>query len=169
VRTIVLVGFMAAGKSTAGRILADRLGWSFADLDSEIEKRAGSTIAAMFRDHGEAAFREIERDLTPALVQRHDSVLATGGGWASQSGTIEALPDTAVAVWLDVSPEESVRRAAADATPRPLLAVDDPLAAARTLLARREADYEKADVRIAVDGRSPQDIADDIVKLVFDV
>jgi shikimate kinase len=123
----------------------------------------------MFRDHGEAAFREIERDLTPALVQRHDSVLATGGGWASQSGTIEALPDTAVAVWLDVSPEESVRRAAADATPRPLLAVDDPLAAARTLLARREADYEKADVRIAVDGRSPQDIADDIVKLVFDV
>jgi shikimate kinase len=169
VRTIVLVGFMAAGKSTAGRILADRLGWSFADLDSEVEKRAGSTIAAMFRDHGEAAFREIERDLTPALVQRHDSVLATGGGWASQSGTIEALPDTAVAVWLDVSPEESVRRAAADATPRPLLAVDDPLAAARTLLARREADYEKADVRIAVDGRSPQDIADDIVKLVFDV
>ena len=169
VHTIVLVGFMAAGKSTAGRIVAERLGWSFADLDSEIEKRAGSTIAALFRDHGEAAFREIERDLTPALVRRHDSVLATGGGWAAQSGTIEALPDTAVAVWLDVSPEEAVRRATAEGTPRPLLDADDPLAAARTLLARRKPYYEKADLRIAVDGRSPQDTADDIVTLVFDV
>jgi shikimate kinase len=169
VHTIVLVGFMAAGKSTAGRIVAERLGWSFADLDSEIEKRAGSTIAALFRDHGEAAFREIERDLTPALVGRHDSVLATGGGWAAQVGTIGALPDTAVAVWLDVSPEESVRRAAAAGTARPLLEVEDPLAEARTLLASRKPYYEKADLRIAVDGRSPQDIADDIVKLVFDV
>jgi len=169
VRTIVLVGFMAAGKSTAGRIVAQRLGWSFVDLDAEIEKHTGTTIAALFRDHGEAAFREIELELTPALVARPDSVLATGGGWAAQDGTIGALPDTALSVWLDVSPGESVRRAMADGIRRPLLEVEDPVGEAKSLLAGRYAFYERADVRIGVDGRSPQDIADDIVKLVVDV
>ncbi len=168
-RTIVLVGFMAAGKTTVGRLVARRLGWSFLDLDSEIEARAGTSIAAIFRDRGEAAFRELESELTPALVSRHDSVLATGGGWAVRHGTIDALPDTAVSVWLDISPEEAVRRAAADPTLRPLLEVDDPVARAKALLDGRRPFYERADARIGVDGRSPREIADDIVNLVFDV
>lgn len=168
VRTIVLVGFMAAGKTTAGRIVAERLGWSFLDLDSEIERSAGATIAELFRDRGEDGFREIERDLTAALVARHDSVLATGGGWAAQPGAIAGLPETAVSVWLDVSVGEALRRLATEPTRRPLLEVEDPAARAATLMAGRTAFYEQADVHIAVDGRSPREIADDIVKLVFD-
>lgn len=169
VRTIVLVGFMAAGKSTAGRILARSLDWSFVDLDAEVEKHAGMSIPALFRDLGESAFREIERKLTPALVRRHDSVLATGGGWAVQPGTLDAMPDTALSVWLDVSAGEAVRRAAASGIVRPLLEVADPAAAAESLLAGRRTHYEQADIRIDADDRSPQQIADDILKILNDM
>jgi shikimate kinase len=167
VRTIVLIGFMAAGKSTAGRIAAERLGWSLVDLDAEIEARTGTSIEALFRDRGETAFRAIELELTPALLQRDHAVLATGGGWATQPGTLDALPPSARSVWLDVSAGEAVRRAAASGTVRPLLETADPVATAQALLDARKQFYERADVRIDVNGRSPQEIADDIVKYVL--
>jgi len=167
VRTIVLVGFMAAGKTTAGQIVAQRLGWILVDLDAEIEAHAGRTIEALFLDDGEAAFRAIELELTPRMVRSDHAVLATGGGWAAQPGTLDALPPPARSVWLDVAAEEAVRRAAASGTTRPLLETADPVATAQSLLAARTPFYEQADVRIDVNGRSPQEIADDIVSLVF--
>jgi len=168
VRTIVLVGFMAAGKTETGRILARRLGWTFLDFDAEIEKHAGASVGEIFLKHGEIRFREIERQLTPVLVQRHDSVLATGGGWAVQPDTIDALPGTALSIWLNVSAEEAVRRAAASAIIRPLLEVADPVATARALLQQRKAFYERADIRIDVDGRTPDQVAEDIMQLLDD-
>jgi shikimate kinase len=162
VRTIVLVGFMAAGKTTVGRILADRLGWRFVDVDETIVREQGETIADLFTGRGEPAFREIEREVTHRWIDRHDVVLATGGGWAAQPGALDALPAHALTVCLRVTAEEAVRRATAGGTggaQRPLLAGTDPLETARDLLRQRAAAYERAARTIDVVGMTPEDIA----------
>lgn len=160
---IVLVGLMAAGKSTVGRLLADRLGWRFIDLDQEIVREAGTTIAEIFRTRGESAFRAMERRLTAALHSVAPAVLAPGGGWITNPGVREALPAGARLVWLRLSPEEAVRRALATGQERPLLAGPDPLDAARTLLAAREPLYATADLVVDVEGREPADIVQEII------
>ncbi len=77
---VVLVGFMGAGKSSVGRSLAGRLGWRFVDLDRSIEERTGATIAALFRERGEAAFRALEEDAARSVASLSDTVVAAGGG-----------------------------------------------------------------------------------------
>jgi shikimate kinase len=159
VRTIVLVGFMAAGKSTVGRLLAESLGWRFVDIDAEIERSTDSTVAGLFRSRGQAAFRQLERERMEAFLREHDIVIAAGGGWAAQHDALDSVPDSAFVVWLNVSAEEAVRRAAREGDTRPLLAVSDPIGAARVLLAEREPSYGRADLRIDVNDRDPRDIA----------
>jgi len=159
VRLIVLVGFMAAGKTTVGRILARALRWRFIDADVEIETRTGRTIADWFRDPGEAAFRAMEAELTATLLSEDRVVLALGGGWAAQPGAFEAVPPGARTVWLRVSAAEALRRVAADPVARPLLAGVAPGKAARALLREREAAYRRADFTVDVDDRTPEDIA----------
>jgi shikimate kinase len=153
---------MAAGKSTIGKLLADRLGWRFLDPDVEIARRTGTTIAEIFRTDGEAAFRALERELTASLHSVPPVVLAPGGGWITNPGAVEALPPGSILVWLRVSAEEAVRRALAASDERPLLAGPDPLAAARTLLAAREPLYAAADLVVDVEGRDPADIVQEI-------
>lgn len=166
VRTIVLVGFMAAGKTTVGRLLAQRLGWRFVDLDEQIESQTGSSIAAIFRDSGESAFREMESRLAAQLLNEHDCVLATGGGWAAAPGALERLPAHVRSIWLQVSAETALRRAGRSPAVRPLLQVANPLAEARALLTRREPFYRKADWHVDVDERSPAEIAAGIMTLL---
>jgi shikimate kinase len=161
VRRILLVGFMAAGKSTVGRILADQLGWRFVDVDAEIERRAGRSIAEIFRTDGEAAFRVLEAELVASLDSADRSVIAPGGGWAARPGALEVRSGT-VTVWLRVSPEEAVRRARAARLARPLLETDDPLATARELLGLREPFYRQARIWIDAEQRGPHAIANEI-------
>ena len=160
---IVLVGFMAAGKSTVGKLLAHRLGWRFVDADAEIVRTMGTSIAEIFRERGEAGFRELERRLTASLHSVAPAVLAPGGGWITSPGAREALPPGAFLIWLRVSAEEAVRRALATGEERPLLAGADPLAAARALLAAREPLYAAADLTVDVEGRAPADIVREII------
>ena len=162
IRRIVLVGFMASGKSTVGRRLADRLGWDFVDFDEEIERRSGLTVGEIFRRFGEPAFRQMEGELTREFGGLERAVLAPGGGWITQPGAIERLAPGSLVVWLRVSPEEAVRRALRAPTHRPLLAGPDPLRRARLLLADREPFYRRADVVVDVDGRDPDDVAAEI-------
>lgn len=159
---VVLVGMMAAGKSTVGKLLADRLGWRFIDLDAEIVREAGTSIAEIFGTQGELAFRAMERRLTAALHSVAPAVLAPGGGWITNPGVRDALPPGACLVWLKVTPEEAVRRALAVGEERPLLAGPDPVGAARRLLAAREPLYSAADVVVDVEGREPADIVEEI-------
>lgn len=163
-RTIVLVGFMAAGKSTAGRLLADTLGWRFRDLDEEIERHTGLSVPALFRDRGESAFRELERALTAELLAEPATVVAPGGGWAARPGVLTGLPEGVVAVWLRVPAEVAVARARADGGTRPLLDTPDPLARARELLAEREPLYAGAAVHVEAGTRSPQEIVEEILE-----
>ena len=83
---IALIGFMGAGKTTVGAILAARLGWDFVDTDALIEVRAGAPVAAIFRERGEQAFRDLEADVLAELAQRQRAVIATGGGAPAQEG-----------------------------------------------------------------------------------
>jgi shikimate kinase len=165
-RTIVLIGFMAAGKSTVGRRLARRLGWRFIDLDREIERRAGATIAEIFAAHGEAGFRLAEEEATAALPPLDRTVLAVGGGWFLNTRARARFNTQAFIVWLRISPAESVRRLNTSKRPRPLLAGADPLAAAEALLREREAVYGQADAVVDVDGRAVYAVADEIARMI---
>ncbi|MGD8318995.1 MAG: shikimate kinase [Gemmatimonadota bacterium] len=166
VRRIVLVGFMGSGKTTIGEALAAALHWRFEDLDLHIQALDGRDIPTIFRDSGEARFRAMEAEVGARLLSRDGIVLATGGGWAAAAGRLDALPPGTVSVWLRVSPEEAVRRAAAEPGARPLLADPDPLTAARRLLERREPRYARADFAVDTDGVTPERVTNEVLALV---
>lgn len=165
-RLIALIGFMAAGKSTVGARLAELLGWTFVDVDHAIEAHTGRTIADLFRDDGEPSFRVVEADLTRELLARNHAVLALGGGWAVQPGAFDAVPPGARTVWLRVSVSEALRRAAADPTLRPLLGEKPDPEAAERLLEGRKSAYARADHTVDVDGRTPDEVVAEILRIL---
>lgn len=157
---------MAAGKSTVGRFLAERLGWELIDFDHRIRERTGRSPGAVIREDGEAAFRALEADVTRELAGRTGVVLAPGGGWGADPALAALLGEGTVRVWLRVSPEEAVRRAESEGVDRPLLgdgAAADRVARAEGLLARREAAYRAAEIAVEVDGKAPAEVVDEIV------
>jgi shikimate kinase len=162
-RRVLLVGFMAAGKTTVGRGLAEALGWDFADVDAELVRASGVSVAEFFRSRGEAAFRREEARLTAALCSRDRLVVATGGGWPGRGpGPLPAVPTGSAVIWLRIGVAEALRRARRDDVIRPLLQVPDPERAAALLLAEREPRYRQADFTVVVDQRSSADVIQDI-------
>lgn len=129
IRRIVLTGFMGAGKSTVGMLLAQRLGWQFVDADAVIEARAGMTIAEIFAQQGEAAFRVLEAETIRELSQAEKLVLSLGGGAVETQATRDLLPalDQTCVVFLDAPLETLVARC-----------LSQPGAAERPVLADRE-------------------------------
>ena len=156
-------------------LLAQRLGWRAHDMDQEIERAAGMSIPAIFRESGEAAFRQLERDALRQAIAQDAVVIATGGG-ASASETAwtdEFLrsPGTLV-ITLDAQPETIVARlraqhaAQGEIAERPMLAGDDPVARIRALKSERQAFYDRADLTVAVDGVPAELVADEIARVV---
>ncbi len=164
-RPVVLNGFMATGKSTVGRLVAERLGRPFVDLDRDIEETAGASVSAVFRERGEAAFRALEHDAVERALGRSDApVVAVGGGaLLDRARRLDAL-DRAVVVVLEASVGEIVQRATAQGG-RPLLDVSDPAARVGELLEQRREAYLEAHARIPTDGRAPDAIAAQIAEL----
>jgi shikimate kinase / 3-dehydroquinate synthase len=119
-RNIALIGFMGSGKTTAGRALARRLGWEFADADAEIERQAGKPIPQIFAEDGEPAFRALEELVVGRLVKKLETVVALGGGAVMSPLTRERLRDGTFTVLLDVSPQTAWRRIEKEAGDRPL-------------------------------------------------
>ncbi len=119
-RHLVLVGLSGAGKSTIGPLVAKRLGIPFVDLDSRIEESAGRSVAGVFADGGEPAFRELERQQMRQVLAGAPAVVATGGGWAAEPGNIEEAAAMALTVYLRVSPVTAAARLTG-AGDRPLL------------------------------------------------
>ena len=152
---IFLVGFMGSGKSTVGRALAEELGWGFADLDEDIEKREGMSISAIFDTRGEAEFRKAE---TAALRERVRSVeagrpwvIALGGGAFLSEENFQMVSNNGVTVWLDCSFATVERRLAGqhvEYNHRPLARDPEKL---RELFALRRPGYERADYYVAVE------------------
>lgn len=162
IRRVVLLGFMAAGKTTVGRVLAERLGWDFVDLDAHIVLRTGKSVEAIFR-HGEHAFRAEEAAATAEIAGRQRMVLAPGAGWITNPELPAALSKGTAYVWLRVDAATAVLRARRETAVRPLLADGDPEDTARRLLAAREPLYAaRADLAVDAVGRAPEDITREI-------
>ncbi len=167
IERVVLIGFMCSGKSTVGRILAAKLDWEFLDFDEVIELEQDRTIAEIFRDEGETFFRELEQGLTHRIQSRRNLVLAPGGGWVTQPYLLDRMRPGSLTVWLRVEPSTVVERhrRQSDAV-RPLLSSQEPQGRIEALLAARTPLYKRADLVIDTDGRTREDIAEDIAQLV---
>jgi 3-dehydroquinate synthase len=162
---VFLIGFMGAGKSTVGRLLASRLGRRFVDLDTEIEREQGADVASIFAAGGEAAFRDAEREALSALAGADDAVVACGGGVVTDPGSRKLLSRGTV-VYLRVSSEEALARIGSETTGRPLLRSADP-AAVSELLGSRESLYSSAaDMILDTSGRTPETMSERIVELL---
>lgn len=168
VERVLLVGFMASGKTTVGRLLADRLGWIHLDLDSEIERARGSSVAEIFARDGEESFREAEAEMTHRLIHSRRAVITPGGGWITNPALMEAVPPGTLTVWLRVSPEEVVRRVQrhGSTADRPLLGSGPPDARVRALLSEREPLYRRADITIDTTGRTAEDVAGELASIL---
>jgi shikimate kinase len=154
-RSIVLVGLMGAGKTKIGRRIAARLDLAFFDSDEEIETAAGETIEEIFRNRGEATFRDGERRVIARLLQGPVHVLATGGGAFMDPQTRSVIARRGVSVWLRADLDVLFARVSRR-TNRPLLKTPDPRAVLAELIERRYPIYAEAD--IAVDsGDGPPD------------
>lgn len=169
---IVLVGLMGAGKSSIGKRLAARIGLPFIDSDSEVELAAGRSVAEIFEDYGEAAFRDGERRVIARLLDDGPSVIATGGGAFADPDTRRLIREKALSVWLDADIDILVERTARRDT-RPLLKEGDPEQILRRLKAEREPCYREADIHVR-SGEGPHEavvarILDEIEDLVIEV
>ena len=155
---------MGTGKTTVGRLIARELGWAFIDTDDVIEERHGP-IEAIFAEQGERAFRALERDVAAEVARSQAHVIATGGRMLLDPANSDALSATGRVFCLVASADEIIRRlqAEVDGPVRPLLSGDDPAAAAARLLDERAAGYGQFE-QVPAAGRSPHDIAADIIK-----
>ncbi|MEW2548690.1 shikimate kinase [Streptomyces sp. NPDC047002] len=153
---------MGVGKSTAGELLAARLGTTFRDTDADIVAADGREISEIFVDDGEPHFRALERAAVAEALAGHDGVLALGGGAVLDDGTRRLLAGLPVA-YLSMEVAEAVRRTGLDAA-RPLLAVVNPRQQWKRLMEERRHLYtEVARVVVATDGRTPDEVADGVL------
>ena len=163
-RHIVLIGLPGSGKTTIGRLVAERLGAGFVDSDMIVVRKMQMPIVRIFATQGEAEFREMEREIMDQALAGPPSVLAPGGGWAVQPGQLEAAKENGFLVYLKTMVTTASKRAASDNT-RPMLAGEDPLDQMRKLLKEREPFYNKADAEVKNDTKPAETVADEIVGL----
>jgi len=142
--SIALIGFMGTGKTAVGKALAEKLGKEFFELDPLIEKKAGKTIPAIFKEDGEIAFREFEIEAIKEVSKERNAVIACGGGVVLNKINIDRLKREAVIVCLTASPRVILRRTSRDAEERPLLTVANPAPTIKELLRFRRPFYERA-------------------------
>jgi shikimate kinase len=162
---IYLVGFMGSGKTTVGRALADEIGWSFVDLDVEIERRAELTIPEIFDQRGEPAFRDLESALLKQYVRSIECgrphVLSLGGGAFLSPPNVELVVNNGVSLWLDC-PLDTIEQRVAGSNHRPL--ARDPVKMRELYEARREG-YSRADYRVEIRTDDPLVVVKQILEL----
>jgi XRE family aerobic/anaerobic benzoate catabolism transcriptional regulator len=155
-RRIALIGLRGAGKSTLGRLLAERLALPFLELDAEIERESGISLSEIFALYGQAAFRRWERRCLDAVIERHSRgvVIATGGSIVSEAATFEQLLSSCYTVWLQASPDEHMGRVVAQGDLRPMANNKEAMEDLRRILAVRSPLYAKADAVVDTSRRS---------------
>lgn len=164
--SVVLIGPPGAGKSTVGRLLAERLSVGFRDTDSDVEAMAGKPIGEIFIDDGEEHFRALERAAVRTALAEHQGVLALGGGAVLAAETRELLSARTV-VYLQVGLSDAVQRVGL-AQARPLLVLN-PRSRLRALMEERRPVYESlASLVVGTDGRGPDEIVGEIADKLAD-
>jgi len=170
ITNLIITGFSGTGKSLVAKEVALRLNWDFLDTDDEIVKQAGKPIAEIFRQDGEARFRELEREMIRKACQQRHTVISIGGGAIVDPQNYELLAKTGLIVCLEAKPETIYERLFREAACnprteiRPLLAVDNPLERIRQLKATRQSYYAKADWTIHTDGLSISEVAEEVIR-----
>jgi shikimate kinase len=167
---LLLIGFMGAGKTTVGKLLAERLGYQFVDTDDLIVERAGKTIPRIFAEDGEARFRQWETEVIRSLSEHTQHVIALGGGVVKREENLPLLKAAGLIVYLAASPEELARRIHAMPGTRPLIdgggekkTLPEVEERVRKLLAERLPLYERAaDVVIETTGLTVEEVCQKI-------
>lgn len=162
----MLVGFMGTGKSVVGKLLAERLGLAFVDLDRKIEKEAGRSVAQIFRQDGEPGFRKREREAVRQAAALREHVIATGGGVMMDEENVRLLKESGWLVCLTANPEVILHRTTAALKTRPLLGGGEPGERIKALLKLREPFYAKADVAVDTSDRPVKEIVEEIEKWI---
>jgi shikimate kinase len=164
IRNIILIGFMGAGKSMCGRVLARRSGRCFVETDDMIVAREGRSIPEIFREDGEERFRQLEADALEDLALKTGNVIATGGGLPCREGRMERLKSLGTVVWLDGDFRELHERAAR-AGDRPMLQGRSP-AEVEALYRQRTAYYRQAHVTIDTTGLGVDEVVNRVLRAV---
>ncbi len=159
-RNIVITGFMGTGKSTVGKLVAEKLDRHYLDTDEEIERRIGMSIPEVFQRDGEDRFRHIERRMCRFLAAQGGYVISTGGGMLVDESNRDVMLASGFVVCLNATPEVIASRLKTDKTERPLLKGDW-----RALLVKRQAAYGEIPNQIDTSGKTPEIIADEIIHL----
>lgn len=149
---IALLGLRGAGKSTVGRVLAERMGCRFVELDAMVEAMSGLQLDELFQLHGEAYYREVERTALNETLAGSPSVLAVGGGIVSDAASYSLLRAGARTVWLRARPEDHWHRVLAQGDTRPMAGNERAFADLRRILAEREPLYRRAELIVDTSG-----------------
>ena len=163
---ILLVGFMGAGKSLCGRVLARRLGRCFVETDDMIAGRDGRSVSEIFQQDGEERFRQLEADTVDALRMKTDDVIATGGGLPCREGRMDALKSLGTVVWLDGDFRELYERARRVGA-RPVLEGRSP-AEVEALYRQRTPYYRQAHLTLDTTGLGVDEVVGRLMKALRD-
>jgi len=170
ITNLIITGFSGTGKSLVAKEVARRLNWDFLDTDDEIVKQTGKPIAEIFRQDGEARFRELEREAIRKACRQGQTVIAIGGGAIVDPQNYELLARTGLIVCLEAKPEtiyERLFREAAcspETEVRPLLATDNPLERIRELKASRQPYYANVDWAVHTDNLKIGQVAEEVIR-----
>ncbi|MBF0318116.1 MAG: shikimate kinase [Nitrospirae bacterium] len=164
-KNIVLTGFMGTGKTTVGRLLSETLGRPLIDIDSEIETATATKINEIFATHGEPRFRQLETDMAIKLSSLKGVIISTGGGIVLREENMTHLRRNGYIVCLMATPEAILSRVSGS-DDRPLLKVPNPLQKIYELLDFRRPLYEKADLIIDTDDKTPETIVEEIIAMI---
>lgn len=166
-RRIALIGLRGAGKSTLGRLLAERLACRFIELDKEIEVAAGVPLAAVFDLYGQAGFRRLERRSLDRIVAAHEAaVIAAGGGLVSDHATYEKLLANCFTVWVKASPGEHMERVISQGDRRPMANNREAMSDLNAILRSREPLYARADAQLDTSGKDVAECVEELAALV---
>ena len=164
-KNIVLIGLMGSGKSSTGLVLAKMLKRQVFSTDQMIERRQGKTITQIFEEKGESFFRELEREIVKELSAKKEIIIDCGGGIFINEENRNDLKQNGMVIYLSGSVETLYNRIKSR-THRPLLQVENPKKKLEELLNEREKFYKEADLTIKTDGKTPQEVASNIVEVV---
>lgn len=169
-RRISLIGLRGGGKSTLGRMLAEKMGVPFVELNRVIEQEYGGSIGEILALNGQPAFRRYERRCLESVIRDHEGVvLSTAGGIVSEPSTFAYLLDHSHAVWVQATPEEHMSRVVAQGDLRPMAQNREAMDDLKAILAAREADYRRADAVLDTSGKSVEESGRDLLTIAQQV
>jgi len=163
-KNIVLTGFMGTGKTAVGKELSRLLSMKLVDVDEEIERSQNMKINDIFREFGEKHFRNIETDMIMKISKEKNIIISTGGGAVLREDNMDALRQNGLIFCLTANPDTVLKRTC-DSDERPLLKVENPRAKIEEMLSFRRPYYEKAGTVIDTEGKTPLEIAEEIVEI----